>query len=98
MYVRRDGGSLLLSGWMPAEQFQELTGIPLPDDRSYHTVAGFVLDSCGALPAVGDGFDANGWRFEIMDLDGRRIDKVLATRLPPGRRVNQAGTRPRPSS
>ncbi len=98
MYIRRDGGSLLLSGWMPAEQFQELTGIPLPEDRSYHTVAGFVLDSCGALPAVGDGFDAHGWRFEIMDLDGRRIDKVLATRLPPGRRVNQAGPRPRPSS
>jgi putative hemolysin len=98
MYIRRDGGSLLLSGWMPAEQFQELTGIPLPDDRSYHTVAGFVLDSCGALPAIGDGFDANGWRFEIMDLDGRRIDKVLASRLPAGRRVNQAGTRPRPFS
>lgn len=98
MYVRRDGGSLLLSGWMPAVQFQELTGIPLPEDRSYHTVAGFVLDSCGALPAVGDGFDANGWRFEIMDLDGRRIDKVLASRLPAGRRVNQANSRTRASS
>jgi putative hemolysin len=91
MFVRRDDGSLLLSGWMPAEQFQELTGAPLPEERAYHTVAGFILESFGALPAIGDRFDKHGWRFEVLDLDGRRIDKVLATRLPPSRRVNQAG-------
>jgi putative hemolysin len=87
MVVRRDDGSLLISGWLPAEQFQELTGIPLPEDRSYHTVAGFVLESFGALPSIGERFDAHGWRFEVMDLDGRRIDKVLASRVAPARRV-----------
>jgi putative hemolysin len=87
MVVRRDDGSLLISGWMPAEHFQDLTGIRLPEERSYHTVAGFVLDSHGALPSIGEKFDAHGWRFEVLDLDGRRIDKLLATRHPSGRRV-----------
>jgi putative hemolysin len=87
MIVRRDDGSLLVSGWTPAEQFQELTGIPLPEDRSYHTVAGFVLDALGALPSTGECFDAHGWRFEVLDLDGRRIDKVLVTRAVSPRRV-----------
>src|SRR5258705_4164558 len=96
MVVRRDDGSLLLSGWMPAEQFQELTGIPLPPGRSYHTVAGFVLETCGALPAIGETFDAHGWRFEVMDLDGRRIDKVLASKAPTVRRAAPgSGRRPR---
>jgi putative hemolysin len=94
MVVRRDDGSLLLSGWMPAEQFQELTGIALPANRSYHTVAGFVLEVHGALPSIGESLDAYDWRFEIMDLDGRRIDKVLATKAPSARRVAQ-GRRPR---
>lgn len=93
MIVRRDDGSLLLSGWTPAEQFQELTGIPLPDDRSYHTVAGFVLDSLGALPETGECFETHGWRFEIVDLDGRRIDKVLVSRVPAARRVAQGASR-----
>ena len=84
MVVRRDDGSLLVSGWMPAEQFQELTGIPLPEDRSYHTVAGFMLDFRGTLPSIGESFDVHGWRFEVMDLDGRRIDKVLITRTSTG--------------
>jgi putative hemolysin len=91
MIVRRDDGSLLVSGWTPAEQFQELTGIPLPEDRSYHTVAGFVLDSLGTLPSIGECFDAYGWRFEVLDLDGRRIDKVLVSRAATPRRV-AAGT------
>jgi putative hemolysin len=94
MVVRRDDGSLLLSGWMPAEQFQELTGIALPENRSYHTVAGFVLEAHGALPSIGESLDAYGWRFEIMDLDGRRIDKVLATKAPSARGLAQ-GRRPR---
>jgi putative hemolysin len=50
-------------------------------------VAGFVLEGFGALPKIGDGFDAHGWRFEIVDMDGRRIDKVLATKLPATRRA-----------
>ncbi len=85
--VKRDGGSYLLSGWMPADEFADLIGITLPENHSYNTVAGFALDGFGALPKVGEVFDRHGWRFEVMDLDGRRIDKVLATRLPSTRRV-----------
>ena len=85
--VRRDDGSLLISGDMAADEFAEFTGIRLPKDRSYHTVAGFILEGFGKLPAVADSFDIYGWRFEVVDLDGRRVDKVLATKLPPTRRV-----------
>jgi putative hemolysin len=89
-FVRRNDGSLLLSGWMPADEFSELTGIPVPEERDYHTVAGFILKRFGALPAVGDSFNAHGWRFEVLDLDGRRIDKVLATRTSATRRAVRA--------
>jgi putative hemolysin len=93
MAVRRDDGSLLLSGWMPAEQFQDLTGIALPEDRSYHTLAGLVLEAHGALPSIGESVDAYGWRLEVLDLDGRRIDKVLATKAPSARRTAQISSR-----
>jgi len=85
--VRRDDGSLLISGGMAVDEFAERTGIPLPEDRPYNTVAGFILEGFGTLPAVGDSFDIHGWRFEVVDLDGRRVDKVLATKLPATRRV-----------
>ena len=85
--VRREDGSLLISGDMAADEFAEFTGIPLPEDHSYHTVAGFILEGFGKLPAVGDSFDMHGRRFEVVDLDGRRVDKVLATKLPATRRV-----------
>ena len=85
--VKREGGSYLLSGWMPADEFADLIGIALPEDHSYNTVAGFVLDGFGALPKAGELFDRYGWRFEVVDVDGRRVDKVLASRLPSTRRV-----------
>ena len=85
--VRRADGSLLVSGGMAVDEFAEFTGIPLPEDRSYHTVAGFILEGFGKLPAVGDSLDIHGWRFEVVDLDGRRVDKVLAMKLPAIRRV-----------
>jgi putative hemolysin len=78
--VTRDDGSLLISGWMPAVEFAQLLGIPLPLSRPYQTFAGFLLQEFGAIPNVGDKIVVQGWRFEIVDLDGRRIDKVLATR------------------
>ena len=84
--VRRRDGSYLIAGWMPADELGDLLGLTLPASRAYHTVAGFVLQRFGALPKVGDSIDAGGWRFEVVDLDGRRIDKVLATRLAPPRR------------
>lgn len=79
--VKRGDGSYLISGWMPAVEFAELLKIPLPVSRQYQTIAGFLLQEFGAIPSVGEHVEAYGWRFEIVDLDGRRIDKVLATPL-----------------
>ena len=81
--VRREDGSYLISGWMPAVEFAELLGITLPTSRQYQTFAGFLLNKFGAIPNVGDKIEVEGWRFEIVDLDGRRIDKALASRLEP---------------
>jgi putative hemolysin len=80
--VKREDGTYLISGWMPAVEFGDTLKIPLPMSRQYQTMAGFLLQEFGAIPTVGDHVDAHGWRFEIVDLDGRRIDKVLATPLP----------------
>ncbi len=85
--VRRDDGSLLLAGWMPLDDLLELTGIRLKDPSTVHTAAGFVIHGFGRLPNVGESFETDGWRFEVMDLDGRRVDKVLATRLRGKRRL-----------
>ena len=84
--VRREDGSWLLAGSMAADELAERLGIVIPQDRNYQTAAGFVLDRMGYLPAVGETFDDQGWRFEIIDLDGRRIDKLLARRSSAGRR------------
>jgi putative hemolysin len=80
--VRRDDGSWLLAGSMPADEMAEQLGIELPPTRDYHTVGGLILDELGYLPATGEQLEVHGWRLEVLDLDGRRIDKVLATRLP----------------
>ena len=71
----------LIYGWMPLDELKELTGIDLPDDNQSHTAAGFVVQGFGRLPEAGDHFDAHGWRFEVLDLDGRRVDKILAEKL-----------------
>jgi putative hemolysin len=79
-FVKRDDGSYLVAGWMPALEFARLLDIPLPPSRPYQTCAGYLLDKFGAIPSVGQSINADGWRFEVVDLDGRRIDKVLASR------------------
>ncbi|WP_454628263.1 hemolysin family protein [Bradyrhizobium cenepequi] len=79
--VKRDDGSYLISGWMPALEFADLLGIILPSPRPYQTFAGFLLQEFGAIPDVGDKVTAYGWQFEIVDLDGRRIDKALVSRV-----------------
>jgi len=80
-FVRREDGSLLISGWMPLDELRELTGIEVADGNQSHTAAGFVVQGFGRLPEVGDRFDAQGWRFEVLDMDGRRVDKILAEKL-----------------
>jgi magnesium and cobalt exporter, CNNM family len=79
--VRRDDGSYLISGWMSAVEFASLLRFGLPASPHYQTVAGFLLSHFGRIPDVGDRIEVDGWRFEIIDLDGRRIDKLLATKM-----------------
>jgi putative hemolysin len=81
-FTKRDDGSFLVSGWMQADEFEERIGVPVPRDAKYETVAGYVLAELNHLPVVGESFERGPWRFEVMDLDGRRIDKVLVIRKP----------------
>jgi putative hemolysin len=85
--VQRGDGSWLISGTMPVDEFVAVLGIRLPEKRPYQTVGGFVLERLKHLPALGETFSAKGWKFEVIDLDGRRIDKVLAVKQPVSRRV-----------
>jgi putative hemolysin len=77
----REDGSLLVSGWMPVDEFAERIDITLPDGRDYETVAGLVLDLMGQLPPVGTVLRLGQWRIEVVDLDGRRIDKLLVQKV-----------------
>ena len=79
--VRRDDGSYLVAGWMPVDEFGDKLKLAIPRDAKYETVAGYVLSIINRLPSVGETFEHNGWKFEVLDLDGRRIDKVLMTKL-----------------
>ncbi|MGN7997420.1 hemolysin family protein [Sphingomonas sp. 22176] len=78
--VEREDGSLLVAGATPADQLAERLGIDLPEDRDYATVAGLALAVFKHLPVEGEVFEQKGWRFEIVDLDGRKIDKLLVSR------------------
>ncbi|WP_375270908.1 hemolysin family protein [Sphingomonas sp.] len=77
--VERDDGSLLVAGTMAADALADRLGIELPDDRDYATVAGLALAAFRKLPNEGEHFEEQGWRFEVVDLDGRRIDKLLVS-------------------
>lgn len=77
---QRADGSWLLAGSMPADEMADLLRLDLPERRGYETVAGFLLDAFKRLPDIGEATQSGAWRFEVIDLDGRRIDKVLATR------------------
>jgi putative hemolysin len=75
--VEREDGSLLVSGQLSADSLAERLGIELPEDRDYATVAGLALAVLKHLPEEGEYFHEQGWRFEIVDMDGRKIDKLL---------------------
>lgn len=79
--VERDDGSLLIAGSMPADQMAERLGIELGEDRDYATAAGHALAILKRLPKEGETFTDKGWRFEIIDMDGRKIDKLLVAEL-----------------
>lgn len=80
--VVRADGSLLVSGSTPADALAERLGFGLPEERDYATVAGFALDRLKHLPTVGEVFVHAHWRFEIVDMDGRKIDKLLVSAEP----------------
>ena len=79
--VVRDDGSLLVAGTMAADALADRLGIDLPEDRDYATVAGLALAVFRHLPGEGESFVEQGWKFEIVDLDGRRIDKLLVSEV-----------------
>lgn len=81
--TRRPDGSYLIDGDMPIDELMELLSLPTPTERDYHTAAGMVLYELRRLPAVGDVLRHEGWQFEVIDLDGVRIDKLLVTSLNP---------------
>lgn len=77
--VEREDGSLLISGSLPADALAERLDLTLPEDRDYATAAGFALAAFRRLPTVGEMFEEQGWRFEVVDMDGRKIDKLLVS-------------------
>lgn len=79
--IEREDGSLLIAGSMPADQLADRLGLELDDDRDYATAAGHVLAILKHLPSEGEIFTDGGWRFEIVDMDGRKIDKLLVSLL-----------------
>ena len=78
--VQRDDGSWLVPGSMPVDEFAERLGVPIPRDPPYETVAGFVLAELNHLPVAGESFVREPYKFEVLDLDARRIDKVLVSK------------------
>ncbi|NBB51704.1 DUF21 domain-containing protein [Rhizobium sp. CRIBSB] len=79
-FLEREDGSFLVAGWMPIDEFADEMGFALDGDPDYETVAGFVIDQIKRLPSLGDSFTAKGWSFEVIDMDGRRVDKLLVRR------------------
>jgi putative hemolysin len=75
--IERDDGSLLIAGALSADAMAERLGIELPEDREFATAAGYVLFMLKRLPHEGEHFTDQGWRFEVVDMDGRKIDKLL---------------------
>jgi putative hemolysin len=82
--VPRGDGSWLFDGTIPVDEFQETLKLPQlepEDEMDYQTLAGFVMKKIGRIPVAGDYFEWLGYRFEVVDMDGRRVDKVLVAPL-----------------
>ena len=84
LVVTRDDGSLLVDGSLPVDDLRELLGggaLPEEDEHDYHTAAGMTIARFGRIPHAGEHFDWDGWRIEVVDLDGPRVDKLLLQRI-----------------
>jgi putative hemolysin len=76
--IQRPDGSWLMDGMLRIDEFKELVKIEkLPDEERYQTVGGLVMTCLGHIPSAGDSFEVSGLRFEVVDMDERRVDKVL---------------------
>ena len=84
---KRDDGSWLIDATLPTAELKTLLAldVPLPNEASaeFQTLGGFVVTQFGRIPAAADRFDWGGWRFEVVDMDKRRVDKVLVSKTPP---------------
>lgn len=87
--VRRADGSWLLDGLLPIDEMKDkllIQALPLEDLGNFNTVGGFVITSLGRIPRKSEQFQYNGWNFEVVDVDGNRVDQVLAVRCSPANR------------
>ncbi len=81
--TQRQDGSWLLDGMLPIEDLKEIFNIRrLPDEDEYETLGGFVMNHLGRVPDPADFFEWNGLRFEVVDMDGNRVDKVMVSLKP----------------
>lgn len=84
---RREDGSWLVDATLATSELKKLLGVtaelPHEDEAEFQTLGGFVITQFGRIPAAGDHFDWAGWRFEVVDMDRRRVDKVLVAKAPP---------------
>ena len=78
--IEREDGSWLVSGAASADVLSDKLGLRLPAERDFSTVAGFALSVLKHIPETGERFKHDGWSFEIVDMDGRKIDKLIASR------------------
>jgi putative hemolysin len=78
--VEREDGSWIISGAANADLLSDRLGVNMPQERDYSTVAGFALSVLRHLPETGEKFRHDGWSFEVVDMDGRKIDKLIASR------------------
>ena len=85
LVVVREDGSMLVDGSLPNDDLRELLGgaaLPDGDEADYNTIAGMVIENFGRIPHVAEHMEWAGWRIEVVDMDGARIDKLLLQRLP----------------
>ena len=84
MTVQREDGSWLVDGLFPIDEIKDLLdqeSFPMEESASYHTLGGLVMENLGRIPTAGDHFNYGGLRFEVMDMDGARVDKVLVEKI-----------------
>jgi putative hemolysin len=93
--IQRDDGSWLVDGGLAVGEVRRrfaLAPLPGEEDAGYTTLGGFMLDRFGHIPRSGEHFTCQGWRFEIVDMDRHRVDKVLLQKITPGAPTGSAPT------